>query len=165
MIILWPLTLVLRFLVSLILQAVTLPLLLPLNQGWMSYLRAMSQNPGSGSLPPPPVLSSGYLVLGALVTGVVTLLVSSFVQTFGLTMYAEVYRRLTGSQNVPVGPEASPPSGYGQPATTLSPAAPSVVETAVPVARPTTPVAATDAPALLVPDEEPGPETGYPPRI
>jgi hypothetical protein len=97
MIIFWLLLIVLAIAVNLILQVITLPLTLPWLTSWLAIWARWMERAMSGLPPTLPRLNAGQLALAGLGTGIASWLYSSFMQTFKLTMYAEVYRRLAGA--------------------------------------------------------------------
>jgi len=120
MFIFWLLTLALWLGLRLLVSLVTLPLVLPWMGSWLrSWLTFMEQvrRGAQPTMPPLGAVPWGWVFLSVLGSTIVTWLYMSFLQTFTLTMYAEVYRRLTGAPApalVAGSPIAPGPSG-GQP--------------------------------------------------
>ncbi len=115
MLIFWLLLTLLTVVLNAIIQAVTLPLTLPWMGTWMTEWSAALDNfMRDGQLEMPP-LQAGWLIVIGLVSVVLSLVVNSFLVTFRHTLYAEVYRRLTGAVPPvvavePVEPAAPPPA-------------------------------------------------------
>jgi len=92
----------------------------------------MMEDVSRGLTPTMPQFQSGWLVGAALVSGLLTWLTASFLQSFRLTLYAAVYRHL-GGQGVPVDPE--PPADASSPAPFLAvPGPPEAIGAAQPPA-------------------------------
>jgi hypothetical protein len=141
MIIFWLLLTLLTLVLNAIIQAVTLPLTLPWMGTWMAeWTGAMEEFIEGGRLEMPP-LQAGWLIVSGLVSVVLSLIVNSFLVTFRHTLYAEVYRRLTGA--VPAVEPAEPPD------------APSA-------AAPLVPVEPSPAAEVVVPDELPADDEELP---
>ena len=144
-ILLWILNIALGMLVSLL----TFPFMLPWMSSWMQNFSGMMDSASRGIPPQMPQFgNTGWLLVATLVSGLLTWLTASFMQSFRLTLYAGVYQHL-GGQSVPVEPEPLPSTDDDAPAPLLV-AAPSEVEAggAVPV----------EPAEITVPDEaaEPG---------
>ena len=103
-ILLWILNIALGMLVSLL----TFPFMLPWMSSWMQNFSGMMESASRG-IPPqlPQSGNTGWLLVATLVSGLLTWLTSSFMQSFRLTLYAGVYRHL-GGQSVPVEPGPLP---------------------------------------------------------
>lgn len=115
LIIFWLLLTLLTVVLNALIQAVTLPLTLPWMGTWMTeWTGAMESFMEGGRLDMPP-LQAGWLIVSGLVSVVLSLIVNSFLVTFRHTLYAEVYRRLTG---------AVPPVVAVEPVVPLAPAEP-----------------------------------------
>jgi len=139
-ILLWVLNIALGMLVSLF----TFPFMLPWMSSWMQDFSGMMESASRGVPPQMPQFgNTGWLLVTALVSGILTWLTTSFMQSFRLTLYAGVYRHL-GGQSVRVEPVPLPSTDDAAPAPLLA-AAQSEVEAgnAVP-AKPT---------EITVPDE------------
>ena len=111
MIIFWLLVIILGIAVNLVLQMITLPLLMPWLSNWLQIWGTWIERAASGLPPTFPRSNTGWLVLAGLGSGIVGWLYSSFMQTFSLTLYAAVYRRLTGAPaaaGLPVPPPPPP---------------------------------------------------------
>jgi hypothetical protein len=103
-ILLWVLNIALGILVSLL----TFPFMLPWLSSWMQNLSGMMESASRGMSPAMPQLGNmGWLFAATLVSGLLTWLTASFMQSFRLTLYAGVYRHL-GGQSVPVESEPLP---------------------------------------------------------
>ncbi len=132
LIIFWLLLLLLSFVLNAMIQAITLPLTLPWMGSWMTdWSAALDNFMRDGQLNMPP-LRAGWLIVSGVVSVVLSLLVNSFLLTFRHTLYAEVYRRLTGA---------------------VPPVAP--VEAVAPPVAPLAPVEPLPPSEILVPDEPP----------
>jgi hypothetical protein len=93
-ILLWVLNIALGMLVSLL----TFPFVLPWMGSWMKDWGAIMESASRGVSPQMPQFGNmGWLVVAVLVSGVLTWLTSSFMQSFRLTLYAGVYRHLGGA--------------------------------------------------------------------
>ena len=139
-ILLWILNIALGMLVSLF----TFPFMLPWMSSWMQNFSGMMESASRGAPPQMPQFgNTGWLLVATLVSGILTWLTASFMQSFRLTLYAGVYRHL-GGQSVPVEPEPLPATDDAAPAPLL-PVAPPEVEAGD--AAPAEPV------EIVVPDE------------
>lgn len=138
LILFWLLLALLSAVLNGIIQMVMLPLTLPWMGVWMrEWSGAMEQFMEGGRFLLPR-LHTGWLVISGLASVLLSLAVNSFLLTFRYTLYAEVYRRLTGA--TPAVAAVEPPA-----------APPATVE----------PPASSD---ILVPDEPPA-EDEEPPRV
>jgi len=125
---LWVLAIVLMLVVSIL----SLPFAISWLSGWMRDWAGMMEDVSRGLTPTMPQFQSGWLVGAALVSGLLTWLTASFLQSFRLTLYAAVYRHL-GGQGVPVDPE--PPADASSPAPFLAvPGPPEAIGAAQPPA-------------------------------
>jgi hypothetical protein len=103
-ILLWVLNIALGVLVSLF----TFPFMLPWISSWMQNFSGMMESAGRGIPPQMPQFgNTGWLLVATLVSGLLTWLTTSFMQSFRLTLYAGIYRHL-GGQSVPIEPEPLP---------------------------------------------------------
>ncbi len=119
LIIFWLLLLLLSFVLNAMIQAITLPLTLPWMGSWMTdWSAALDNFMRDGQLDMPP-LRAGWLIVSGLVSVVLSLLVNSFLLTFRHTLYAEVYRRLTGAV-----PPVAPVEAVAPPVAPLAPVEP-----------------------------------------
>jgi len=119
MIIFWLLVTLLTVVLNAIIQAVTLPLTLPWMGEWMTdWTAAMDNFMRDGQLDMPP-LRAGWLIISGLVSVTLSLIVNSFLVTFRHTLYAEVYRRLTGEV-----PPVAPVEAVAPPVAPLAPVEP-----------------------------------------
>jgi len=71
---------------------------LPLMGGWMSSWFGLMMSMSEGATPQYAGPNAVLLFLGGMTVAAATLLGRSFSQTFGLTMYARVYRQLTAAE-------------------------------------------------------------------
>jgi len=111
-ILLWVLNLALGMLVSLF----TLPFMLPWMSSWMQDWGAIMESAGRGMPPQMPQFGNlGWLLVATLVSGLLTWLTASFMQSFRLTLYAGVYRHL-GGRSEAVEPQLLPPAHDAVPA-------------------------------------------------
>ncbi len=120
MFILWLLLAVLTIAGWALLAAISYPFNAAASGGLADWFTALFENAQSGlptATPPMPAVNTGLLVLASAVEAVLGLLVYGFLQTFGLTMYAEVYRRLTGEQPEP---SHGPSGGYPAPSAPIT---------------------------------------------
>jgi hypothetical protein len=160
MIIFWLLSLVVSFGLGLILQLITLPFLFPLFGSYIAFMTQITENAGRGNFMPTfPSLSGPLVFMLAVAIGLGSWLTNSLKQTFDLTMYAAVYRRLTGGA---VTVSATPPAPTGPSLAPLPPLEPTAPAEATAVSEP---AASPDVPAippgdLIVPDEETSPDEG-----
>ena len=121
-ILLWVLNIALGMLVSLL----TFPFVLPWMSSWMQNLSGMMESASRGVPPQMPQFgNTGWLLVATLVSGILTWLTASFMQSYRLTLYAGVYRHL-GGQSVPVEPEPLPSTDDAAPAPFLAAAPPEV---------------------------------------
>jgi hypothetical protein len=109
-ILLWVLNIALGMLVSL----VTMPFTLPWMSSWMRDLSGMMESASRGVSPQMPQFgNTGWLLVATLVSGLLTWLTSSFMQSFRLTLYAGVYRHLGGRSDAvepePLAPDDAAP--------------------------------------------------------
>ena len=105
-VLLWVLNIALGMLVSLL----TFPFMLPWLSSWMQSLTGMMESAGRGVPSQMPQFgNTGWLLVATLVSGLLTWLTASFMQSFRLTLYAGVYRHL-GGRSEPVEPEPSSPT-------------------------------------------------------
>ncbi len=143
MIILVLLLFVLGILVNIVVSVLSLPLLVP----WMgSFVSDMSRAAEGASGYGPfamPQFRSGWVVVAGLWSGLLTWLSIGFLQSFRLTLYAEVYRQLTGTSAavVPAAP-APPPGDITVPVVDLAPEAATL-----------SPGASSAMPEIIVPED------------
>jgi hypothetical protein len=105
-ILLWILNIALGMLVSLF----TFPFMLPWMSSWMQNFSGMMESASRGAPPQMPQFgNTGWLLVATLVSGILTWLTASFMQSFRLTLYAGVYQHL-GGRSEPVEPEPSSPT-------------------------------------------------------
>ncbi len=109
-ILLWVLNIVLGMLVSLL----TVPFTLPWLGSWMRGFSGMMESAGRGIPPQMPQFGNmGWLLVATLVSGFLTWLTASFMQSFRLTLYAGVYRHLGGRSDAvepePLAPDDTAP--------------------------------------------------------
>jgi hypothetical protein len=143
-ILLWVLNIAFGMLVSLF----SFPFMLPWMSSWMQNFSGMMESASRGVAPQMPQFgNTGWLLVATLVSGILTWLTASFMQSFRLTLYAGVYRHLGGTGGA-VEPEPVPSSDDVAPAPILV-AAPPESETgdALP----------TGLAEITVPDEVAGP--------
>lgn len=133
MIIFLLLLMALSLLLNLVMQAVTLPFSLPWLSSWLRDWTGLMEDMARGQAVDFPAMSGVWFTLSLIVSALLMLLTTSFVSTFGLTLYTEVYRRLAGLP-VPAPEVVEPPP-------------PASAETAAPIAQP----------QIIVPDEPIGP--------
>jgi hypothetical protein len=146
MIIFWLLLIGLNILLAVVVWLLTAPLTLPWLSSWMTDWTRFSQGFEPGRMGMMPAFNSGWLIVITLVSGLLTLLTQGFLLAFRYTMYAEVYRRLTGIGPAVVVPAPAPAPDAGQ----VTPMA------VIPV----------DEPIVIVPEEPLLPrESEEPPRI
>jgi hypothetical protein len=152
-IVLWVLNIALGMLVSLL----TFPFMLPWMSSWMQNFSGMMESASRGVPPQMPQFgNTGWLLVATLVSGILTWLTASFMQSFRLTLYAGVYRHLGGLGEA-VEPEPLPSADDTSPASLLVVAPPQaeVVETPpVELAEITVPdevVAPVDTPVEVAP--------------
>jgi len=111
MVVFWLLTVGVSLGLSLVASLLTLPLMAPWLANWFgAWVALMRQVSGGGPLPvrPLPGVSVLLVILAALGSALSGWLYGSLFQTFVLTMYAEVYRRLAG-RPAPAEPAPSEP--------------------------------------------------------
>jgi hypothetical protein len=107
-ILLWVLNIALGMLVSLL----TFPFMLPWISSWMQNFNGMMESAGRGIPPQMPQFgNTGWLLVATLVSGLLTWLTASFMQSFRLTLYAGVYRHL-GGRSEAVEPEPLPADDF-----------------------------------------------------
>ena len=94
MIVFWILLLAMGLALGILLQGISLPFWLPWFTSMMNFSIASASGMRSAA---PPAFSGALLALLGVVVALTSLLSSSFLQTFHLTLYAEVYRRITGN--------------------------------------------------------------------
>ena len=105
-ILLWVLNIALGMLVSLL----SFPFMLPWMSSWMQNFSGMMESASRGVPPQMPQFGNmGWLLVATLVSGILTWLTASFMQSFRLTLYAGVYRHL-GGRSEAVEPAPSMPS-------------------------------------------------------
>jgi hypothetical protein len=139
-ILLWVLNIALSMLVSLL----TLPFMLPWLSSWMQNVGGLMESAGRGMPPQMPQFeNTGWLLVASLVSGFLTWLTTSFMQSFRLTLYAGVYRHLGGRSDA-VEPEPSFPADDASPAPLLA---------AGPAEPVTGDAPSADPAGLTVPDE------------
>jgi hypothetical protein len=143
MLIFWLLFIGLNILLAVVVWLLTLPLMLPWLNSWMTDWMRFSPGFEPGRMGMMPAFNSGWLIVIILISGLLTLLTQGFLLTFRYTMYAEVYRRLTGIAPAVVVPPPTPDAG---------PVTPAVV---IPV----------DEPIVVVSEEPLPPEPEEPPRV
>lgn len=141
MIVFWLLLLILNIVVSITLQLLTLPLAWPWLSRWFGWWTALMGDFTANRPPVMPEFTPVTVALAGIGSALASLLLQSFMQTFGLTLYAEVYRRLTGQASAPppaVAPAPEPSAAAELPApgdlglTVPAEAAPSAPEEAGP---------------------------------
>jgi len=121
-ILLWILNIALGMLVSLF----TFPFMLPWMSSWMQNFSGMMESASRGVPPQMPQFGNmGWLLVATLVSGILTWLTASFMQSFRLTLFAGVYRHL-GGQSAPVEPKPLPATDDAAPAPLLAAAPPEV---------------------------------------
>jgi hypothetical protein len=134
----WILVLLVGLVAGLLVQIVAQPLSLAWSGSLTAWIAQVMQSAESGrppALPPMPAINSGLFLLMIMLTALVGLVVNSFAATFNLTMYAAVYRRLTGgtlaykAPPAPLlpaesAPQATPAELAGTPVEPAEPAAP-----------------------------------------
>ena len=105
-ILLWVLNIALGMLVSLL----SFPFMLPWISSWMQNFSGMMESASRGVPPQMPQFGNmGWLLVATFVSGVLTWLTASFMQSFRLTLYAGVYRHLGGrSEAVEPAPSMPP---------------------------------------------------------
>jgi hypothetical protein len=162
MIVFWILSLAVGFGLGLIMQLITLPFLFPLMSSWLTWMTQLTENAGRSSVPPTfPSLSAPLAFLLSVAIFIGGWLTTSLRQTFDLTMYATVYRRLMGADaaSLPAPAAPAPEPTIAAPITPETPAAP---DTPVTPTTAATPVAPPSGPFedLIVPDEETPPTEG-----
>jgi hypothetical protein len=109
-ILLWVVNIALGMLVSLL----TAPFMLPWMSSWMRGFSGMMASASRGMPPQMPQFgNTGWLLVATLVSGILTWLTASFMQSFRLTLYAGVYRHLGGRSDAvepePLGPDDAAP--------------------------------------------------------
>ena len=149
MIILVLLLFVLGILVNIVVSILSLPLLVPWMGSFMSDWSWAVESASRGEPFAMPQFRSGWLVVAGLWSALLAWLSTGFMQSFRLVLYAEVYRRLTGTRTAVAAPipppadvtgPAAPPAEVVPGTAALSPDAPSappeitVPEDAVPEA-------------------------------
>jgi hypothetical protein len=143
MIILVLLLFMLGILVNIVVSVLSLPLLVP----WMgSFMSGMSRAAEGASRYEPfamPQFRSGWVAVAGLWSGLLAWLSTGFLQSFRLTLYAEVYRQLTGisAAVVPAAP-APPPGHIAVPVVDLAPEAATL-----------SPRASSTMPEIIVPED------------
>jgi hypothetical protein len=161
----WILILLVGLAGGLLVQLVAQPLSLAWSgslMGWMTQVMQSAQSGGTPVIPPMPAINSGFFLIMVLGLALAGLIVNSFVATFNLTLYAAVYRRLTGGTLTYRTPPTAPVLPPG-PATEAVP--PTVTSTSE---QPTEPAAGSqiyEGPDLgvTVPDEPAAPDEEHRP--
>jgi hypothetical protein len=155
-ILLWVLNIALGMLVSLF----TLPFMLPWIGSWMQDWGAIMESASRGMPPQMPQFGNmGWLLVATLVSGVLTWLTSSFMQSFRLTLYAGVYRHL-GGRSEAVEPAPFMPPVDGAASVPLMVVAPLATE-----AGDLTPAQPVELAEITVPDEVVEPVEVTPPHV
>jgi hypothetical protein len=127
MIVFWLLTVGVAFALNILLSLISIPLMLPWMMSWLGGWTEMMGQAMRGIEPTFPRLgqvAAIWLALAGLGSAVTTWLSSSLMQTFSLTMYAEVYRRLAGDAARPTPEPEAPSVTPVEPPAPLGPAVP-----------------------------------------
>jgi hypothetical protein len=148
MIIFWLLLIGLGLLLSVVMWLITAPLALPWLATWMSDMTRYAEDFQQGRGGVMPAFNSGWLILSTAATLLVSFLVQGFLTSFRYTLYAEVYRRLTGIPPATVAVVPPPPPD----ATPAEPVAPLIIE---PLPATESDVIVPDAPLFPPEPEEP----------
>jgi hypothetical protein len=110
---------VLGVLVNILVSILSLPLLVPWMGSFMGDWSRAVEGASRGEPFAMPQFRSGWLVVAGLWSALLAWLSTGFMQSFRLTLYAEVYRRLTGTAAGTTAAAPTPP-----PADVTAPAAP-----------------------------------------
>ena len=143
-ILLWVLNIALGMLVSLL----SFPFMLPWMSSWMQNFSGMMESASRGVPPQMPQFGNmGWLLVATFVSGVLTWLTASFMQSFRLTLYAGVYRHLGGRSEAVEPAPSMPPVDNAAPAPLL------VVAPLMTEAGDLAPAETVEVAEITVPDE------------